>query len=402
MKVLQINSVCGYGSTGSIAVDIATLLMKEGHQCSIAYGQGTTTYKNSFKIGSRIENHLHNACSRLFGNQGYYSTSGTRSLIQYIRNVKPDIIHLHNLHGNYLNIELLFTYLSSVKLPIVWTLHDCWAFTGKCSHYTAVGCYKWQKECFKCPLYREYPPSLFFDRSRELFADKKKWFTSIEKMTIVPVSGWLAHEVAQSFLGEYLVRPISNWVDFEKFSPHTDNVFTRYGIQTGKFIVLGVSAWWSKHASRYQDAVKLAGILPEDTQLVLVGKRISGVTFPSNIIHIPYIHDITDLAKIYSIADVFVHFSAEDTFGKVIAEAMACGTPAIVYNSTACPELIGKGCGYIVEPHNIQEIKKAVNEIREKGKLFYSAQCISHVHANFDYHTNAQQYLSIYLEMIKK
>lgn len=401
MKVLQINTVCGYGSTGSIAADIASLLEKKGHQCYIAYGQGSTSLKNSYKIGSKLENHLHNIYSRLFGKQGYYSKHGTEGLIRYINNIKPEIIHLHNLHGNYINLEILFNYLSKADIPVVWTLHDCWAFTGKCAHYVAAGCYKWKKQCFQCPLYKVYPPSMFFDKSKELFIDKKEWFTSIKRMIIVPVSKWLAHEVSQSFLSKYPIHQIYNWVDYKKFSVQAEDVRSEYGIHTDQFTILSVSAEWTQSSNRYLDAIKLAKILPENTQLVLVGKRARGTTFPDNIIHIPYINGTKELAKLYSIADVFIHFSVEDTFGKVIAEAMACGTPVIVFNSTACPELVGKDCGYIVAPHDIQGIADAVNKITKNGKNIYSAQCVSYVRNNFDYQTNAGQFVEVYQEMLK-
>lgn len=396
MKVLMINSVCGYGSTGSICVDIATVLEKQGHECYIAYGQGTTTYPKSYKIGTVVENHLHNIGSRITGKQGYFTKTGTHKLITYIKSIDPDVIHLHNLHGNYLNLKILFEYLIEVQKPVVWTLHDCWAFTGKCAHYTDVNCYKWQTACHHCPQLKTYPPSIFFDQSGMLFQDKKEWFTSIKKMTIIPVSNWLAGEVNKSFLKNYYIKPIYNWVNHEVFKPTVEEVRSQYSIPQNKFIILGVSAGWDITNNKLKDFIALSKIIPDDMQIVLVGKAVNKKHIPTDIIQIPYVHGATELAKIYSNADVYVHLSTEDTFGKVIAEAMSCGTPAVVYNATACPEIVGDNCGYVVEKRNVKQIMTAIHKIKGNTKAFYSDNCRKHVIENFDYATNINETITIY------
>ena len=396
MKVLMINSVCGFGSTGSICVDIATVLEKQGHECYIAYGQGITTYKNSFKIGTVLENHLHNVGSRVTGKQGYFTKSGTHKLIAYIKSINPDVIHLHNLHGNYLNLKILFDYLIRVQKPVVWTLHDCWAFTGKCAHYTDVQCYKWQTHCGNCPQVEKYPPSLFLDQSEALFSDKKEWFTAIQNMTIIPVSHWLAGEVNKSFLRNYDIKPIYNWVNHEVFKPTIENIRSKYGIADNKFIVLGVSAGWSASDNKLKDFIALSKMVADDIQIVLVGKASNEKDIPSSIIHIPYVHGANELAKIYSTAAVYVHLSTEDTFGKVIAEAMSAGTPAIVYNATACPEIVGNNCGYVVEKRNVKQIMEAIQKIKENTKAYYSKKCRTRVVENFDYVTNINETITIY------
>ncbi|MDR4508582.1 MAG: glycosyltransferase [Candidatus Brocadiaceae bacterium] len=396
MKVLQINSVCGYGSTGRSATELAHALLAQGDECYVAYGQGTTTYKNSFKIGTKIENHLHNACSRLFGKQGYYTKNGTSRLIRFIQEIQPDVFHLCNLHGNYLNLEVLFEYLAKTNKPIVWTLHDCWAFTGKCSHYTAIGCYKWQTQCNHCPQVKEYPPSLFFDRSEQMFTDKKNWFTAVKNMTIVPVSHWLAGEVKQSFLAKYPVVPIYNWIDQKVFKPSHSNDRKQYGIDRDAFIILGVSAGWGKDNGKLHDFIKFSKMLPYDMQVVLVGGTKEPGCIPGNIVHIPYVHETRELAKIYSMADVYVHLSTEDTFGKVTAEALACGTPAIVYNSTACPEVVGEGCGFVVEKRNVKQVIQAISNIKLAGKQAFSSKCTAFVSEHFNYQKNTVEYLKLY------
>lgn len=396
MKVIQINTVCGYGSTGRNSTELAQALNDRGDSCYIAYGQGATTYKCSFKIGTKIENHLHNACSRLIGNQGYYSSTGTTRLIQFIDESQPDVIHLGNIHGNYLNLEILFGYLAKADKPVVWTLHDCWAYTGKCAHYTAVGCYKWQSLCSHCPQVKKYPPSLFFDRSEQMFADKKRWFTSVKNMTIVPVSHWLAGEVKKSFLAKYPITPIYNWIDQQVFKPTESKVREQYRIGKDSFVILGVSAGWRKDDSKLQDFIKLSHLLPNDMQIILVGKAKEQGCIPANIVHIPYVHETSELAKIYSTADAYVHCSTEDTFGKVIAEALACGTPAIVYDSTACPEVVGEGCGFVVEPRNIESVYQAIVSIKCEGKQAFSSRCLAFTSEHFSYQKNVDEYISLY------
>ena len=403
MKVLMINSVSGYGSTGSICVDIATVLEKQGHECYIAYGQGNSTYEKNFKIGTLLENHLHNIGSRITGKQGYFTKKGTRKLNEFIKNYNPDVIHLHNLHGNYLNLELFFTFLVQFKKPVVWTLHDCWTFTGKCAHYSDVSCYKWQTKCHHCPQVKKYPPSLFFDQSELMFNDKKNLFNSIKNLTVIPVSNWLADEVKESFLKNHIIKPVYNWVNHEVFiaTDTADEMRSKYGIPNNKFIVLGVSAGWNISSTKLQDFIELSKVISDEMQIVLVGKTNNQDDIPSSIIHIPYVHGTEELAKIYSMANVYVHLSTEDTFGKVIAEAMSCGTPVIVYNATACPEIVGEGCGYIVEKRDLKKILESLDKIKKNGKISYSEKCRNYVTENFDFERNIHKTIDIYKESIK-
>lgn len=400
MKVLMINSVCGYGSTGSICVDIATVLEEQGNECYIAYGQGSTTYPKSFKIGTVVENHLHNIGSRVTGKQGYFTTNGTKKLIRFIKEINPDVIHLHNLHGNYLNLEILFEYLIKVQKPVVWTLHDCWAFTGKCAHYTDVTCYKWQTQCNNCPQVQKYPPSLFFDQSEIMFTDKKKWFTALQNMTIIPVSHWLAGEVGKSFLNKYPTEPIYNWIDTQIFKPSEIKFVDEYRLDETKFSVIVVGAAWHIEDVKWQDLLELANKIEANVQIIVVGKIDKSDLLPKNCVPINYVHGKEKLAALYSFADAYVHLSTEDTFGKVIAEALSCGTPAVVYNSTACPEIIGEGCGYVVEKRNINLILEAINIIETNTKEFYSANCRNYVIKHYNYSTNINQTIAVYKNRI--
>jgi len=402
MKVLLINTVCGHGSTGRICTDIADVLQKRGDECFIAYGQLSTDYQNSFKIGGVLENHFHNLFSRITGRQGYFTITGTKKLIKYIQTVEPDIIHLHNLHGNYLNLEILFNYLARIDKPVIWTLHDCWAYTGKCAHYTDTGCYKWETHCHNCPQVKKYPTSLYFDRSLNMFAEKKKRFTSVRNMTIITVSQWLAMEAKRSFLAQYPIIPIYNWVDHSVFKPISKNLKPKFGFSEDKFVILVVSACWNKNDTKLNDLINLSKIIPDNMQIAMVGQMKSKNKIPANITHIPYVQDLCAMAEIYSMADVYVHLSVEDTFGKVIAEAMSCGTPAIVYNSTASPELIDKGCGFIVEKRNINAIYVAIQQIETDGKQKYSITSRRRVQRDFDYIEITGKTIQLYKSLIDK
>ena len=233
-----------------------------------------------------------------------------------------------------------------------------------------------------------------------MFELKKKHFTSVKRMIIVPVSKWLESEAKQSFLSKYSVEYIYNWIDLTKFKPDYENIRARYRIPEGKKIVLSVSAVWDKRSSKYDDTIALNNLLPEDMCMVIVGAVDSETKFPENVIHIPYLNSTNDLAKIYTSAMVYVHLSVEDTFGKVIAEAMACGTPAVVFNSTAIPEIVGDGCGYVAEPHNIEEMMTYINLIKSNGKLLYSDKCQLRVAEYFNAETNMNQYLQIYKRLL--
>jgi putative colanic acid biosynthesis glycosyltransferase len=397
----MINSVSGYGSTGSICVDIANELESQGHECFIAFGQISKGYKNGFKIGTKLENNLHNIGSRIFGKQGYFSKNGTNKLIDFIKQYNPDVIHLHNIHGNYLNIEILFDYLIQTQKPVVWTLHDCWAFTGKCAHYTDVSCYKWQTECNNCPQLQTYPPSLFFDHSKTMFNDKKKWFTSLEKLTILTVSEWLKTQVEMSFFKNHAIKTIYNWVDHTVFKETLDDCFIkRYNLDKDKFTIVLVSAGWYSTDQKWKDATKLAALIDKETQLILIGKVEDKIKIPQNITHISYLDGKETLAKAYSFANVYVHLSSEDTFGKVIAEAMSCGTPVIVYGATACPEIVGTACGFVVEKNNLDQVYNAIKKIENLGKNHFSNKCRTRVLENFDIQKNIEATINTYKEIL--
>lgn len=405
MKILQINSVCDRGSTGRNTRELAEFLLRHGHECFVAYGQGTTTYPNSFKIGGKWENHFHNAFyTRLLGLHGYGTRRGTRRLISWIKEITPDIIHLGNLHANYLNFPMLFQYIIDNNIPVVFTLHDCFNFTGKCSHYTAKGCFKWQTECGHCPLYRNtVAPSMIFDNSRKLFNEKKNLYAKIKKMTVVAVSKWLMHEAEKSILAGngHKITYIYNWIDKQKFHIVSEEQIQqfrkKYNLDSQTKYLVSVSQSWDKNASRFIDANKLANILPEGYKLVLIGSTAKGTSIPEHIIHIPYISNSEELSAAYTMSEAYIHFSVEDTFGKVIAEAMCCGTIPITFNSTACGEIPGP-YGIVVAPHDIDSIVNSLPKIPILKKK--QEDMLRYVHENYDYKTNSARYIDIYKELL--
>ena len=405
MKILQINSVCDFGSTGRTTRELADFLQENGHECYVAYGHRSSTYPNSFKVGTVLENHVHNAFfTRLLGLQGYGTIRGTRELVRWIEENKPDIIHLRNLHANYLNYPILFKCIIRNKIPVVFTLHDCYNYTGKCTHYTAIKCNKWQTECKNCPQFHQNDVSLFWDHSQKVFDEKKAFYAKIPKMTVVAVSKWLKGEAEKSILAGngHKVTFIYNWIDHNKFHPASVeqivSFINKYRLVSSYKYLISVSQSWEKGTSRFKDAARLAMKLPSEYRLLLVGKAAKGVVFPESVIHIPYISNSEELSAAYSFATAYVHLSVEDTFGKVIAEAMSCGTIPMVFDSTACGEIPGP-YGIVVPAHDIDSFINRLSEIDDLHRK--KDDMLQFVSEKYDYRTNAQKYIKLYEELLK-
>lgn len=363
MKVFQINSVCGTGSTGRIVCDIKNMLEANKNECLIAYGRGYYDDSSCLKIESDLVFKAHVFFSRITDRQGFYSTSATKRLVRSIEHFNPDIIHLHNLHGYYLDIRVLFEFLKKFNKPIVWTLHDCWAFTGHCAYFSYVNCDKWKTGCGQCPQKNAYPASLVLDDSKNSYAKKKSLFTGVKNINIVTPSHWLANMVNQSFLKDFSIRTIYNGLDLDVFKFIQNNFKEERNI-AGKKMVLGVANIWEKRKG-LADFIELSKILPDNYKIVLVGlseKQINAL--PKNIIGISRTANITELVKIYSAADVYVNTSVEETMGLTTAEALATGTPAVVYNATAVPEVVDEKSGVVVPAGNINELADAIINIK--------------------------------------
>lgn len=365
MKVLQINSVCGIGSTGRIATDIHNILIEQGHESYIAFGRDLPkNCDNAIRIGSKIDNYTHVAKTRLLDKHGFGSKKATIEFIDKVKRLDPDIIHLHNIHGYYINVEILFNYLKEVNKPVVWTLHDCWSFTGHCSHFDYIGCNKWETGCFDCPQKKEYPKSLLLDNSVWNYIKKKEVFSGVRNLTIVTPSNWLAGLVRDSFINNYEIKTIHNGIDVSVFKPTESNFRKKYNLEN-KYIILGVSSVWNQRKGFFE-YIELSQKLKLDEVIVLVGvSKKQKENLPQNIVGITRTSNVKELAEIYSSADVFVNLTLEDNYPTVNLEAIACGTYVISYNTGGCNETLNEVNGLSVEKN---ELKKILETIRKHKK----------------------------------
>lgn len=369
MKILMINSVCGIGSTGRICTDLATELEKQGHEVKIAYGRGEVPKqfdKYSIRIGTDLDIKLHGIKARIQDASGFGSKRVTDKFVQWIKHYDPDIIHLHNIHGYYINIESLFNYLKRCNKKIIWTLHDCWSFTGHCAYFDYANCDKWKFQCQKCEQKREYPRSSILDRSKYNFLLKKELFTDIPNMTIVVPSKWLKELVKQSFLKEYPIKVIYNGIDVSVFRPLKSDVYKKYNCEDKK-IILGVAGVWDRRKG-LNSFVMLSQLLPDEYQIVLIGlnkKQLSDI--PINIIGIERTESVQELSQFYSAADVFVNPTLEDNYPTTNLEAIACGTPVISYGTGGSGESASK-YGMVVKKGDINALKVAVIKV-SKGEV---------------------------------
>ena len=367
MRVLIINSVCGIRSTGRIATDIAKEYMAQGHMCRIAYGREEVPeeYRDiSYRIGSEMNIRFNALKARLLDNEGLNAKKETKKFIKWADNYDPDLLWIHNLHGYYMNIELLFDWIKRrPRMQVRWTLHDCWAFTGHCAHFSYVRCYKWREQCHHCSQKKEYPTSLLAEHSRQNFIRKQRAFLGVKNMTIITPSQWLADLVKQSFLKEYRVDVHHNTIDRSVFRPTVSEFRERMGL-VGKKIVLGVASAWGERKG-LGTFVQLSRLLPAEYQVVLVGLEEKQIRrLPSSILCIRRTNSIEELAQIYSVADVFVNPSTEETFGLTTLEALSCGTPSIVYRDTACEE-VARTYGGIAVERSVSVVMTAIQSVCE-------------------------------------
>lgn len=401
MKIIQINAVCDTGSTGRTCRELNDALVEKGHQGLVLYGNGKSAYRYARRLSGKLGVKIHGLLARLLGKNAAYSPLATQKAIRILRQEKPDVVHLRNLHGNFIDLKPLLQYLRKHDIPTVITLHDCWFFTGKCTHYTETGCQKWQTGCYECPRLKKDIPSLLLDRTAEMWKEKQKLLQAIPRLAITGVSDWITMEGKKSpfFANAKMVKRIYNWIDLQVFYPRQENVCEKYDLSRDKKKVLCIGAGWAQNADKTKDLLAMAEKLGEDYQVVLAGTVSYAGKLPDNIKCVGYIGSTEELAKLYSAVDVYVHLSREDTFGKVIAEAMACGTPAVVYQATACPELVGDGCGLAVETGNVAAVAEAVKEITQKGKTQYAARCVENVRQRFSKDALIQETIDLYQTM---
>ncbi len=403
MKLLQINPVIRQNtSTGRIMQEIAELATQHGWECYIAYSKGRDGIRacnvKAIPVGNGWSTAWHGVMTRLFDCHGLASNRATRDFIKEIERIKPDIIHIHNIHGYFLNYKILFDYLSKSGTPVVWTVHDCWLYTGHCYYYSFAQCDKWKTTCNNCPQRKLFPTSYFIDRSKQNFLDKQAAFCSMpkDKLTIVPVSKWIKGEMQQSFLKDYNYQVIHNGIDTDTFNIYeTEAVKAKYGLQ-GKHILLGLASIWSEEKG-LNDFIRMAPMLHEDEVIVLVGiKGEQKAMLPPSVVAIARTENIRQLAELYAAADAFINPTWQDNYPTVNMEAIACGTPVVTYRTGGSIETITPDTGTVVEQGDVQGLLNAARSIREKGKDYYQTRCRDYALAHFKKEERYAEYLELY------
>ncbi|MDO5558736.1 MAG: glycosyltransferase [Oscillospiraceae bacterium] len=401
MKIVYINSV-NYGSTGKIMLGISEVASR--HKISVfTFSQASRTQrrgiKNHFFIGTIIERYLCHKINSTTGFNGTLNIIGTFLLISKLKRINPDIIHIHNLHNNFVNISILFNYIKKNNIPIVWTLHDCWSFTGQCPYFTLAKCDKWKTVCYDCSQYREYPAASV-DRTKIMWQMKRKWFTGIKNMTIITPSQWLADLVMQSYLKDYPVKVINNGIDLNLFKPTEDKLRDKYHI-TAKYIVLGAASGWGIRKG-FDVFLKLAQRLDKNYQIVLVGTDDNtDKKLPANIISIHKTQNQQELAEIYSAANVFANPTREENYPTVNMESIACGTPVVTFRTGGSPEILDETCGSIVPCDDIDAFEKEIRRVCNE-KPFSKEACLNQAKAQFDMNDRFEEYIELYKLILKQ
>ena len=371
MKYLLINSVCGFGSTGRICTEIADQLSSQGHEVKIAYGRMDNVpekYRGmAVRIGTDTDMRIHGVMTRIFDAHGFASKSATRRFLAWAEAYRPDVVWLHNIHGYYINVEMLFAWLKKhPEMQVKWTLHDCWAFTGHCAYFTMAGCEQWTNHCEKCVKKKGYPASLLVDGCRRNFDRKRRAFTGVKNMTLITPSQWLKDLVKRSFLKDYPVEVVYNRINTDIFRPTPSDFRKEHGLED-KYMILGVANIWDARKG-LADFMELAGMLDAHYHIVLVGlSEDQMLNLPANVLGIRRTASAQELAQIYSAADVFVNPSREETFGMTTVEAISCGTGAIVYAGSASEEIAVKYGGICVEP-NVHALHNAILQFRRRNE----------------------------------
>lgn len=398
MVIVEINGV-KYGSTGHIMLDIAEAGRASNLEVYTACPDSRLNRKIHLEkhivIGNIVTNKINRALAQITGLQDCFSLLSTRRFINRMKKKHVDIVHLHNLHGSFLNLRLLFKYIKKNDIKVIWTLHDCWAFTAKCPYFDMVQCSKWKTGCYACQQYKEYPKSNI-DQTKRLWRLKKKSFTSVTNLAIVTPSEWLADLVKQSFLKKYPVRVINNGIDLNTFKP-TESTFREQVLNGARYLILAVAFGWETRKG-IDVIIELAKRLPKAYRMVIVGADNSEKeTLPDNIVVIPRTFSQSELAVIYSAADVFVNPTREDNFPTVNMESIACGTPVITFETGGSPESIGELSGRVVRKDDVDELIESIKELCHCPADIVSENCIQRA-MKYNKQDKAQEYVALYLK----
>lgn len=398
MKIAYINTTSSQGSTGKIVVDLKNLAKLNGYSTYIFYGVGNSMDSDSYKIQKKHNYYISNVLSRLFDVEGFVNFWCTYKLIRKLKRLKIDLIHIHNLHGHYINIKMLFNYIKKNNIKVVWTFHDCWPVTGHCAHFSYIKCNKWKTGCYDCVNKKEYPSTLL-DNSRNNYKSKRDCFTGVKNLITVTPSKWLADILKESYLNCYNNVVINNGIDLDIFK-QTDNDFLKKYEITDKIIILGISFDWS-FKKGIDIFIELAHILGIQYQIVLVGTNDDiDKLLPINIISIHRTSNQNELAQIYSSADIFLNPTREDNYPSVNMEAIACGVPVITFNTGGSIEVVNEKVGYIVQNNTIDEIIDKLDYIA-KNNSEYKKNCLEKRH-EFDLNNRYCEYIKLYKNLLRR
>lgn len=398
MKVMQINAVYGVGSTGVIVEDLHNLSLENGIESYVSYSttnKNTAEIHNGYVIGNNLGKKMHAVLCRIGGKQAYFSRNATAKLIKHIDAVNPDVVHLHNLHSNYVHLNNLLKYLAKKDIKTIITLHDCWFYTGGCFHYTFDNCFKWLEGCGNCPKKTQDTHAYLTENSAKILADRKKYFGAIKDLTVVGVSQWIADEAERTFFNGREVCAIYNGIDTEFYVDTPSDFREKHNLQD-KFLILAPASKWLKPINR-ETFETVANNLPDDSMIVMLGcNEGDKVNLPKNVLPLDFIRDRDELRKVYSACDMFANCTREESLSLINVEAQSCGTPVVTYRNTGAQETVNNKCGFSVESGNAEDFLAAILKVKEIGKASLSKECHEWAKERFDRDKNYEKYISLY------
>lgn len=398
MKVLQINVVYHDGSTGVIVEDLHNIAIANNIESYVAYSTSSIPYgdiSNGYQIGNIFGKKLHAALCRINGKQAYFSRFSTLRLLKFIKKIKPDVVHLHNLHSNFIHLNMLLKYLAKNRIKTVVTLHDCWFYTGGCFHYTAAGCDRWQKECGNCPKKLQDTPAYLYDCSAKILKDRKKYYSAISDLTVVGVSNWITEEATKTVFKNSKALTIYNGVDTEIFKSTVSDFREKHSLDN-KFLILGPASKWLSQVNK-ETYTSVVASLKEDEILVLLGCTQNQIDkLPKNVIGLPFVKNKNELSEIYSAADVFVNPTREESLSLINIESQACGTPVITYSNTGVKETVDNICGFSVKIGNYAELIDKIQYVKTFGKQAFTLGVQKRIAQKFDKNENYLKYIQLY------
>lgn len=403
--LLQINVTANWGSHGKIAEMIGRKAIAKGWNSYIAYGRNMNPSESKLiKIGSKLDFYFHLLGTRLFDKHGLCSTRATRSFVNKIDKINPDIVHIHNIHGYYINYKVLLDHLSRKNYRVVVTMHDCWTITGHCAHFFWNNCYKWKTGCNHCLYHKSYPSAPYIDNSENAYNLKKNLFQSIQYLTIVPVCKWLANFIPDSYLKGASVCVIHNGIDTNVFKPNVNSnkIKEKYGIPLYKKMIIGVASIWVTHRG-LQDMLRVQNVLGDDYITVFVGLTDEQINhLPNNCVGIKRTNNATELAALYSAANVYVNPSYCDSFSTTNIEALSCGTPVVAYKTGGNTESLTDDTGVIVKCGDVYGLIDGIKKVCSNSKDIYIKSCRKRAVECFDMNGQYEKYIELYSRIINE